>query len=66
MIVQRVEVVDELLVVFHCDVRLCFLDVCDLLLVACELLLDFFDHALVVLDLLLRVLVRDTFSRVCF
>ena len=32
------------------------------MLVACELLLDFFDHALIVLDLLLRVLVCDSFS----
>ena len=64
MIVERVEIIDELLVVLHCDVRLCFFDACDLGLVACKLLLDLFDHALIVFYLLFDFLIRDSFSRV--
>ena len=61
MIIERVEVIDQLLIVFHRDVRLCLLDVCDFGLITRQLLLDFLDNSLVVLYLQLDVLVGDSF-----
>ena len=59
MIVKGVEIIYKLLVVVHSNVGLSLLDVGNLLLVATELLLNLFYHTLIVLDLCLRVLVRD-------
>jgi len=53
MIIQRVEVVDELLIVLESDIGFRLLNVLDFTLVTRELLLDLFDHALVILYLLL-------------
>ena len=64
MVVKRVEIIDKLLIVLHRDVRLSLLDVSDLGLIARQLLLHLFDNAFVVLDLLLNVLVGDSFSGV--
>ena len=62
MIIERVEVIDQLLIVFHRDVRLCLLDVSDFGLIARQLLLDFLDNSLIVLYLQLDVLIGDSFS----
>lgn len=64
MVVQRVEVVDQLLIILHRDVRLRLLDVLHLTLVAGHLFLNLFDHPLVILDLELDVFVCDALCRV--
>ena len=52
MIIQRIEIIDKLLIVFHSDVGFHLFDTGDLLLVARELLLDFFYYALKGFDFL--------------
>lgn len=54
MVVKRVEVIDELLVIVHRNVGLHLLYACDFLLVATQLLLNLFNHTLVIGNLLLE------------
>lgn len=54
VVVEAVEVIDELLVVVHRDVRLHLFDVRNLLLVAVHLLLDLLYYTLVIGNLLFR------------
>ena len=51
MIVERVEVINKLLIVLHLQVGLRLFDLCYLLLVTAQLLLDFLDDSFVVLYL---------------
>ena len=62
MIVQRVKIIDELLVVFKCDVRLRLLDVVNLTLIACKLLLNLLDHSLVVFYFQFDIFICYTFG----
>ena len=53
MIIQRVEIIDKLLIVFHSDVGFHLFYASDLLLVAGKLLFNFFYYALEGFDFLL-------------
>ncbi len=64
MIIKWVEVVDQFLIIVHRDIWFRLFDIFNLLLVACDLLFDLFDHSLVILYLLLHVFVSDSLSRV--
>jgi len=64
VVIQGVKVIDQLLIVFHGYVRFCLFDVGDLCFITFELLFDFFNYTFVVFNLLLNVLICDSFCRV--
>ena len=66
MIIQRIEIIDKLLIVFHSDVGLHLFDTSYLLLVAGKLLFDFFYYALEGFDFLLSFILCHIFGALSF
>ena len=66
MIIQRVEIIDKLLIVFHSNVGFHLFDTGDLLLVARQLLFNFFYYALQGLDFLLGLVLSHIFDALSF
>ena len=64
MIIKWVEVVYQLLIIVHRDIRFRLFDIFNLLLVTCDLFFDLFDDSLIVFDLLLHVFVCHSLDRV--
>lgn len=62
MIVERIEIVDKFLIILERDIRFRLLYILNFALVASELLFDFFDDSLVILNFLFYFSVRDAFS----
>ena len=66
MIIQRVKIVDKLLIVFHSYVGFHLFDTSDLLLVAGKLLFNFFYYALKGFDFLLGFILCHVFDALSF